>query len=141
MASEDFEKFVKENREEILRILEEDSDEEYTPSGEPSRFRETAEEVKQSFTKMTTEILKVMADEDVQKHFFNGITEFVKCMEAAVKVMPLDDDMKEAVEQVEKTRDTTMKNAAKAGVKATTLSKLEKVNITARMKKSDQKDD
>ena len=141
MTSEDFERFVKENREEILRILEEEDDEERNDFRCPEPRFTSREEIRDSFSRMTTEILKVMADEEVQKHFFNGITEFVKCMEAAVQAMPLSDDMKETVEQAEKTRDKTMKTAAKTGVKNTALSKLEKVNITSKLKKSDDKDE
>ena len=140
MTSEDFEKFVRENREEILHILEEDDEreEKYTC---PEPRMTSAEDIRDSFSRMTTEILKVMADEEVQKHFFNGITEFVKCMEAAVQAMPLSEDMKETVNQAGKTRDRTVRTAAKTGVKNTALSKLEKVNITNKLKKSDSKDE
>ncbi|MBE6526788.1 MAG: hypothetical protein E7Z63_03325 [Thermoplasmata archaeon] len=129
MASDDFERFVKEHREEILRILGED---------EPKR---TAEDIRDSFAKAASDMLKVMADPEVQKHFFNGCMEFIQCMEAAVKAMPLSDEMRSTVEQAEKTRDTTAKNAAKAGVKATAKSKLEKVSITPRKKKAEPKEE
>ena len=140
MTSEDFEKFVRENREEILHILEEDDEreEKYTC---PEPRMTSAEDIRDSFSRMTTEILKVMADEEVQKHFFNGCMEFIQCMEAAVKAMPLSDEMRSTVNQAGKTRDRTVRTAAKTGVKNTALSKLEKVNITNKLKKSDSKDE
>ena len=134
VTSEDFERFVRENREEILRILGEDEEPRCCM---PRPVRPSGEEMRDSVSRMATEILKVMADEEVQKHFFNGITEFIKCMEAAVQAMPLSDDMKETVGQAEKTRDRTMRNAAKTGVKETARSKLEKVNIASKLKKDD----
>ena len=129
-TSEDFERFVKEHREEILRILEVED-----------KPKSQAEEIRDNFTKAASDFMKVLADNEVQKHFFNGCMEFVMCMEAAIRSMPLPDDLRDVADQAEKARDNAVKNAAKTTAKNTAKAKLEKINVTSRLKKTDAKTD
>ena len=137
--SEEFVKFIRENREIIQRILDEDPDKPAEPSPELNtyfdRFQTEIEPVKQYSRDIANDFLRVLADEDVQKHFFTGCMELVSCFQAALRMLPMSEDNREIVDNAGKVKDTAVKNAAYAGIKSTAKSKLEKIDITSVKKK------
>lgn len=136
LSREEFERFVRENREMILRILEEDTD--------SRSFRPYMKDPDEYYSSFRVEarragrgILRVLADEEVQKHFTICAMEFIATAEAAVRALPLSDEDRELVDEAIKAKDDAMKNVAVTGVKSVTKSKLEKVNISNVKKKID----
>ena len=128
--SDEFVRFIKENRDMIMRILAEDEEEE-APESRRERFEETyVEPAKSAFKETSDTVLKVLADDDVQKHFVTGCMEMIMCLEAMVRALPLSDEMREVVDNAEKARDSVVRKAAVSGAVATTKSKAEKINVT-----------
>lgn len=137
LSREEFEKFVRDNREMILRILETDGD--YRPSY--IYDRNVPGNLYSSFKGEVREaghnLLRVLADEEVQKHFTVCALEFIATAQAALRALPMSDESRELVDEAIRAKDDAMKNVAVAGVKNVTKSKLEKVNISNVRKKID----
>lgn len=134
---EEFEKFVRDNREMILRILEEDDgnsrDDMY-----PVDYRGYyTDRFKSDMREFGNNILRVLADEDVQKHFTVCAMEFITCVEAAIRALPLSDESRELFDEAVKAKDDAMRNVAVAGAKNVTKSKLEKISVSNVRKKID----
>ena len=136
LSREEFEKFVRDNREMILRILEEDEDYGYIPPyyRDPEYMRSS---FKNEIRKTGHTVLRILADEDFQKHFTVCAMEFIAAAQAAVRALPLSDESRELVDEAIKAKDDAVKTVAVTGAKNITKSKLEKVNITNVKKKID----
>ena len=135
-SREEFEKFVRDNREMILRILEEDEDHCHAPSyyRDPDYMYSS---FKNEVRRTGHAILRVLADEDFQKHFTVCAMEFITAFQAAVRALPLSDESMELVDEAIKAKDDAVKTVAVTGAKNITKNKFEKVNITNVKKKID----
>ncbi len=117
--SEEFRRFILENRELIETILNEDKEKK-----EKSRKEELKEEFDERFDGAKTKakdagdvLLSIIGDDDVQKHFFTGCLEFLHFLEAVINAAPLSPEVREAVDKFEQTRDKTIKNVVSVGAK------------------------
>ncbi|MCQ2078652.1 MAG: hypothetical protein MJZ38_01130 [archaeon] len=143
--SREFVEFIRSNRDMIMKILGEE-DREREPEDDRTRQRsdfdrayermeERRAEARERMHDHVSDFLKVMADDEVQKHFFTGCMEFLMCVESVFKAMPKSSEMDEVVDSFERAKKASMKNAVVAGTKAETREKLEKVSITNIKKK------
>ncbi len=132
--SEEFRRFVLENREIIESILREGKEEEPDPSDVPEShdLEEDLEKTKEKAIEVSDAILKIINDDDVQKHFITGCIEFFHFLEAVIHAAPLSPDVREAVDKLEDTFDTTVRNVVVAGAK----DKMENITINDVKKKS-----
>ncbi len=96
MDDKEFEEFVNSNRDRIIELM--GAQEENTFS-------------------LKDAVLRIMSDEDVQKHFFTACIEMMHFFESAVDVMPMSDRTREAIKTVEKARDNAIRNAVMVSAK------------------------
>ena len=114
--SDEFKKFVLENREIIEAILNEGK----KPEPSPQEAMELKlEQGKEKVKDLSDAILQIMSDDDVQKHFITGVLEFLHFFQSVIDAAPLSPDVREVVDKFEKTRDTTLKNVIAVGAKDT----------------------
>lgn len=95
MDDREFEQFVEANKDRIIELMCERSDT-FSPKDA---------------------ILRIMSDEEVQKHFFTACIELMHFFESAISVMPMSDKTREALENVEKARDNAVRNAIMVSAK------------------------
>lgn len=133
--SEEFVRFIRENRDMIQRILDEDPDKpaDSEPEPEPElyfdRIQSQVEPFRDYGRQVTVDILRVLADEDVQKHFLTGTMEMMSFFQAVLRALPWSDGNTEIADGVDKVKDNAIKSAASVGIKSTAKSKLEKIDI------------
>jgi len=126
--SEEFRRFVLENRDIIESILNEGKEAE-----EPADpMKEHIDEAKLKSKELGDAMLKIASDDDVQKHFITGCLEFLHFFEAIINAAPLSPEMREVVDKFEATRDTTLRNIGVAGAK----DKMENITINDVKKKT-----
>lgn len=114
--SEEFRKFILENREIIESILKE-ADGEDVPDKEKDPVKAKVDETKGKVKDVSDALLTVISNEDVQKHFITGCLEFLHFFEAVINAAPLSPEVREAVDRLEQTRDTTIQNIVAVGAK------------------------
>ncbi len=122
--SEEFRKFVLENRDIIESILNEGKEEEEEPSLS-EKIDQKKEESKDKVKSMNDAVLKIISDDDVQKHFITGCLEFLHFVEAVISAAPLSPEAREAFDKFEETKDTTVRNIVVVGAK----DKMENITI------------
>lgn len=133
--SEEFVRFIRENRDMIQRILDEDPDKPADPEPEPGpelffdRIQSQVEPFRDYGRQVTVDILRVLADEEVQKHFLAGTMEMMSFFQAALRALPGSDGNTEIADGVDKVKDNAIRSAASVGIKSTAKSKLEKIDI------------
>lgn len=133
--SEEFVRFIRENRDMIQRILDEDPDKPTDPGPEPGpelyfdRIQSQVEPFREYGRQVTVDILRVLADEEVQKHFLSGTMEMMSFFQAVLRALPGSDGNTEIADGVDKVKDNAIKSAASVGIKSTAKSKLEKIDI------------
>jgi hypothetical protein len=135
--SEEFRKFILDNREIIEKILNEGKEaEEPDPSDAPTEsvIDEDLEKAKAKAIELNDAVLKIIGDEEVQKHFITGCLEFFHFFEAVLHAAPLSPEAKEAVDKLENTLDTTVRNVVVAGAK----DKMENISINDVKKKGSE---
>jgi vacuolar-type H+-ATPase subunit H len=127
VKSEEFKRFILENRELIEAILNEDK--EPAEKKEEKPFEELKEEkldeAKAIVKDLNDSILKIVSDEDVQKHFITGCLEFLHFFESIIDAAPLSPEVREVVDKFERTRNTTVRNVVSVGAK----DKIENITI------------
>ena len=114
--SEEFKKFILDNREIIERILNEGKEEE--------REKDVREEFEERITAAKAKakgagdaVFDIIGNDDVQKHLITGCLEFIHFFEAVIKAAPLSPEAREAVERMEQTRDSAIRNVVAVGAK------------------------
>lgn len=133
--SEEFVRFIRENRDMIQRILDEDPDKPADPEPEPGpelyfdRIQSQVEPFRDYGRQVTVDILRVLADEEVQKHFLAGTMEMMSFVQAVLRALPGSDGNTEIADGVDKVKDNAIRSAASVGIKSTAKSKLEKIDI------------
>jgi hypothetical protein len=128
--SEEFRRFILENREIIEKILNEDKKEKEKASDE--KVEEKLEEAKTKVKDLNDAMLKIAIDEDVQKHFITGCLEFLHFFEAVIYAAPLSPEVREVVNKFEEGRDTTIRNVVSVGAK----DRMENIEINDMKKQS-----
>ena len=96
MDDEEFQQFVESNKDRIIELMNEQDEETFS---------------------LKDAVLRIMSDEDVQKHFFTACIEMMHFFESAVKVMPMSDRTREALDTVEEARDNAVRNAIMVSAK------------------------
>ncbi len=122
--SEEFRRFILENREIIISILAEEDG----PSVKEQikeRVEESRNEVQDKAKELNEAVLKIISDDKVQKHFITGCLEFLHFFEAVIDAAPLSPEAREAVDKFEETKDSILKNMVVAGAK----DKMENITI------------
>ncbi len=117
--SEEFKRFILENRELIEAILNEEKDD------VKDEFKERVDETKGKAKDVSDAVFQIISDDDVQKHFMTACLEFLHFFEAVIKAAPLSPEMREAADKFKETKDTAVKNVVAVGAK----DKMEKINI------------
>ena len=107
--SEEFRKFILENREIIEKILNEGKDD--------SNPKEKIKEEIDDRIDDTKGKVKDVSDDDVQKHLITGCLEFLHFFEAVLNAIPLSPEARETVNKFEDARDSTIKNVVAVGAK------------------------
>ena len=110
--SEEFKKFILENREIIEDILKEDK-------------KKKVDEAKTKTKDLSDAMMQVFSDDDVQKHFITGCLEFLHFIEAVICAAPLSPEVREAVDKLEEAKAKTVRNVVSVGAK----DRMEKINI------------
>jgi len=95
MDDQEFEQFVESNKDRIIELMCEKGD---------------------AFS-LKDAMLRIMDDEDVQKHFFTACIELMHFFESAVKAMPMSDRTREALNNVETARENAVRNAIMVSAK------------------------
>ena len=113
VKSEEFRRFILENREIIERILKDDLKESKQKTEE--FVDENLDRAKAKAMDISDGIFKIAGDDDVQKHFITGCLEFLHFFEAVINAAPLSPEAREFVDKVEETRDKTVRNVVKTG--------------------------
>lgn len=121
--SEEFRRFILENREIIEAILEEDEKEKKKAS-KNEKLNKKKEEAKTKAKEANETIISIISDDDVQQHFITGCLEFLHFFEAVIYAAPLSPETREAVNRLEEARDTTIRNIVTVGAK----DKMESIN-------------
>lgn len=112
--SEEFRKFILENREIIESILNEEKE----ASKKAERIvSEKVDDAKEKAKDFNDTILRIMTDENVQKHFFTGCLELLHFLEAVIEAAPLSPEVRDTVSKYEAARDTTIRNIVMTGAK------------------------
>lgn len=116
--SEEFRKFILDNREIIEKILNEGKEEEKKKSRKDEikeNIGERIGETKDKAISTSDAILTVATDSEVQKHFITGCLEFLHFFEAVIKAAPLSPEVREAVEKYQRAGDDTVRNIVSVG--------------------------
>ena len=117
-SSEEFKKFILENRDIIQSILDEgkkpEKEEDKTPK---EAVDEKLEETKAKLKNLNSTMLSIVGDDEVQKHFITGCLEFLHFFEALIDAAPLSPEVREVVDGYEDTLDKTVRNVVVTGVK------------------------
>ena len=116
--SEEFRRFILENREIIEKILKEGKESEEKIRDDvkedlDSHYSETKEKLKGT----GEAIFEVMSDDEVQKHFVTACLEFLHFVEAVIKAAPLSPEAREAADKFEEAKDNTVKNVVSVAAK------------------------
>lgn len=131
--SEEFRRFILENREIIEAILDEDKKEKKEAS-KKEKLNKKKEEVKSKAKDANDTLISIISDDNVQQHFITGCLEFIHFFEAVIDAVPMSPETREAVNKFGETRDTTIRNIVTVGAK----DKMESININE-VKKSPSK--
>lgn len=123
--SEEFRKFILENREIIEKILNEGKEKSEPFDEAKQEFKEYVDKTKDKTKDAGDAILKIVSDDEVQKHFITGCLEFLHFFEAVINAAPLSPEVREAVDKFEQARDTTISNVVAVGAK----DKMENITI------------
>lgn len=116
--SEEFRKFILDNREMIEKILNEGKEEEEKKSRKDEikeNLGERIGETKEKAKSTSDAILTVATDSEVQKHFITGCLEFLHFFEAVINAAPLSPEVREAVEKYQRAGDDTVRNIVSVG--------------------------
>ena len=127
--SEEFRKFILENREVIESILNEGK------KKTENILEENADKAKAKAKDAGDAVFTILNDDDVQKHFITGCLEFIHFFEAVVKAAPMSPETREAVEKLEGSCDNAIKNVVAVGAK----DRMESININDVKTKSSPK--
>lgn len=122
--SEEFRRFILENREIIEAILDEDKKEKKEAS-KKEKLNKKKEEVKSKAKDANDTLISIISDDNVQQHFITGCLEFIHFFEAVIDAVPMSPETREAVNKFGETRDTTIRNIVTVGAK----DKMESINI------------
>ena len=122
--SEEFRRFILENREIIEAILDEDKKEKKEAS-KNEKLNKKKEEVKSKAKDANDTLISIISDDNVQQHFITGCLEFIHFFEAVIDAVPMSPETREAVNKFGETRDTTIRNIVAVGAK----DKMESINI------------
>jgi len=125
--SEEFRRFILENRELIETILKEEKEK----LNASEKLDQKKEEAKEKAKELNDTVLSVLSDDEVQKHFITGCLEFVHLFEALIKAIPMSPDTREVVDQYEEARDKTVRNIIAVGAK----DKMDNINVDEAPKK------
>jgi len=107
--SEEFRKFILENRDIIEKILNEGK--------EDLGADKCKEKIKSDFKGFNEGVANILNDDDVQKHFITGCLEFLHFFEAVIDAAPLSPEAREAVENMKDAKDHAVKNVVAVNVK------------------------
>lgn len=118
--SEDFKKFILENREMIESIL-----------------NEGRQNAKDEVKAVNDTVLRIVNDDEVQKHFVSGCLEFLRFFEAVLEAAPLPAEAREIVDDLRETKDKVVKNTE--SVKSEKKKKVERIDIKGEKKPSKKK--
>lgn len=127
--SEEFRKFILENREIVESILNEGK------KKSEDLLEENVDKAKAKAKDVGDAMFTILNDDDVQKHFITGCLEFIHFFEAVVKAAPMSPEAREAVEKFEQSRDNAIKNVVMAGAK----DRMESININDKTKTAPKK--
>lgn len=122
--SEEFRRFILENREIIEAILNEDAKEKKKAS-KKEKLDDKKEKAKTKAKEANETIISIISDDNVQQHFITGCLEFIHFFEAVIDAVPMSPETREAVNKFGETRDTTIRNIVAVGAK----DKMESINI------------
>ena len=110
-TTEEFRRFILENREMIEKILNEDK------KGTEDKFEKRTEDAKEKLIDLNNTVLQMISDDEVQRHFITGCLEFLHFFEALIAAAPLSPEARSVVDRFEDTRDTTVRNVVVVGAK------------------------
>ena len=114
--SEEFRRFILENREIIEKILNEGKEDSKTRKDEiKENIGEHIDETKEKAKAASESLLTVVTDENVQKHFITACLEFLHFVEAVIEAAPLSPEVREAVNRCQDARDDTLRNIVAVG--------------------------
>ena len=115
--SEEFRKFILENREIIEKILNEGKDDSNPKEKIKEEIDDRIDDTKGKVKDVSDAVLKIVSDDDVQKHLITGCLEFLHFFEAVLNAIPLSPEARETVNKFEDARDSTIKNVVAVGAK------------------------
>jgi len=125
--SEEFKKFILENRDIIEKILNEGKEK-----------ASDADKIKDNVKEFSNGIANILNDDDVQKHFITGCLEFLHFFEAVIDAAPLSPEAKEAVDNMKSAKDHAVKNVVAVNVKDKVQNiKINDVKGSGKKKKTD----
>ncbi len=129
--SEEFRKFILENRDIIEKILDEGKDEK-----SDSEFGK--DKIKEDVKDLSDGIARILKDDDVQKHFISGCLEFLHFFEAVIEAAPLSPEAREAADNMKEAKDHAVKNVISVNVKDKVQNiKINDVKDSGKKKKAD----
>ena len=94
--AKDIEKFVKENMEEIERILK----------AQKSSFKEKTEQKKEKAEEMMKSFASLFFSPDIQRHFVRAGIEFLSGVDELIRSAPMPGFVKETMEHAHETKET-----------------------------------
>ncbi|MCK9333506.1 MAG: hypothetical protein M0Q19_10120 [Candidatus Cloacimonetes bacterium] len=127
----DLERFVRENREMVKKLLELEKDlAKETLKEEKYRVEELIDYQKAKTKEVAEGVVTMLTDPDVQKHFMAVGFEFFMGINALMKAAPLPSVVKDAMNKAEDIKDETSKNFCKVNPNCAKKPKTQKVDIT-----------
>lgn len=121
----EMEKFIRENKEIVMRLLKEEKDiadgllkeeKEFFKGAfekETAKIEEFAENKKDKAKETAQGVFNAFTDPEVQKHFMAMGLEFMLTVNALISAMPLPDAVKDMAEKAEEARKTAAENLSK----------------------------
>jgi len=113
--SEEFRKFILENREIIESILNDAKNEAKRASDEIIGDR--VDQAKDKTREFSDAVFRIVSDDDVQRHFIGGCLEFLHFFEAVLTAAPLPPEAREVADRFEETKEKAIANVVATGVK------------------------
>lgn len=88
-------------------------------------LNEKKDTVKNDVKTVNDAVLKIVNDDEVQKHFISGCLEFLHFFEAVLEAAPLSKNAREVVDNIKETKDNVIKNTVSVEAK----NKIERIKI------------
>jgi len=131
--SEEFKKFILENREIIESILDEAK--RSTKKASEEIIGGKVEEAKDKTKEFNDAVFRIISDDDVQRHFISGCLEFLHFFESVIEAAPLPPEVRDVVDKFEETKEKAVRNVVVTGAK----DRMEKVSVDDSKPKSGKK--